>query len=281
MVSKSSSQSRKTPPPARVRIYFFEKKVPAPVETRLVEIEHAATEISTLPTAETVIPAKASLDLRLGGHGGPPQPAESAAPRRKGLGAHHEDELDDPSRRPTVRMQALAEPLAATERRPPAGPSRSSVPRADPQETLEYHRRRLQQLAGRSAGASTSRGNMTLFGHSLFARGRFKEAQVVFETIVSRQPDDPLAYSMLGAIFMALEDDTRALALFDAAVSLQPDELAALVGRAEIRLRRGQPLAALRDLESALDADPDGSDPFSQRARSLSTLARTLSKAAT
>ncbi|HCF61309.1 MAG TPA: hypothetical protein DFS52_25350, partial [Myxococcales bacterium] len=74
-------------------------------------------------------------------------------------------------------------------------------------------------------------------------------------------------------------DDARALALYEAALALDPRDLAALVGRSEIRLRRGQPDAALGDLERAIGADPSGRDPFSQRARALMVLAKTLARA--
>jgi Tfp pilus assembly protein PilF len=84
---------------------------------------------------------------------------------------------------------------------------------------------------------------------------------------------------MLGAIFLAQDDDAKALALFDAALHMDKNDLAALVGRGEIRLRKGQPQAALSDLERAIAADPSARDPFSERARALLVLARTLSRA--
>ena len=65
----------------------------------------------------------------------------------------------------------------------------------------------------------------------------------------------------------------QALAQFEAALALDPDDLAALVYRAEVRLARKKPAKAVEDLERALAVGAPG-DPFVARAKKLLTLAR-------
>ncbi|MFN7134255.1 MAG: tetratricopeptide repeat protein, partial [Myxococcales bacterium] len=144
-----------------------------------------------------------------------------------------------------------------------------------PDQALEYHRLMLQQLA---AEGETADGlvNQALFGHTLFARGRMREAQVVFESIVAREPDEAFPYSMLGSVYLAQNDLGRALALFDAALTMDPTDPSALVNRAEIRLRRGQAKLALKDLDRALEQSQQGPGPFLARARTLFSIARSL-----
>ena len=55
--------------------------------------------------------------------------------------------------------------------------------------------------------------------------------------------------------------------------ALDPDDLAALVYRAEVRLARKKPAKAVEDLERALAVGAPG-DPFVARAKKLLTLAR-------
>jgi tetratricopeptide (TPR) repeat protein len=146
------------------------------------------------------------------------------------------------------------------------------------EEALEYHRQKLIDYAARAGSDEDSLTDLALFAHALFARGRIREAQVVFESIVAREPDEAFAYTMLGAVYHAQGDAPRALALFDLALGIDPSDLAARVGRAEIRLNAGDAKRALKDLERAIAADPAGRDPFSERARALSVLARTLAR---
>lgn len=276
----ASHRGNKTP--ARVQVYFFEKKPkPAVVAKAGTADDNPVTEPSELPTStENPVPdlpdPKPSPRRRTTS-----ERAMSAGPAngRDQVRRSIRTELADPSRHPTIKIRAMGDPPPGTDRRVvPRTPTPQAVPAGSAREALEYHRLKLQQMAARHRDDEGQKlTSMALFGHTLYARGQLRQAQVVFENLVSREPDEAFAYTMLGAIFLAQGDETRALALFDAAIGLQPDEMAALVGRAEIRLNRGQPEAALSDLESAIDADPSGRDPFSERARALLVLAKTLS----
>jgi len=97
----------------------------------------------------------------------------------------------------------------------------------------------------------------------------------VFESIVAREPEEAFPYSMLGSLYLAQGDDARSLALFEAALVIDERDLSARVGRAEVRLKRGERCAAWFDLQLAARADPAGSDPFARRARRILDLLST------
>jgi Tfp pilus assembly protein PilF len=252
-----SSQRRRTKTPARVQVFFFEKKPKAAV-TAVID-ERVAEPCDTMTSPAIEIPQDAAVEV----------PARR--PKARGDASSH---ITEKMRIPEIEQQLAlqAKPLERRNTVP------TPVAAGGAREALEYHRQKLEQFAARGEGQSHL-ADLALFGHTLYARGRLREAQVVFESIVAKEPEEAYAYTMLGAIFLAQNDDARALALFDAALGMDPQDLAARVGRGEIRLRRGQPDSALVDLERAIAADPSGRDPFGERARALSVLARTLCRA--
>lgn len=171
-------------------------------------------------------------------------------------------------------------------RRATAGRSRSKerrLPRLTPPEVetdpgIAPERRRTRSGERRAVGVRPSGltpqqiSEMSLFGHQLFEQGRLEEARVIFEGLVGVEVKDPFPYTMLGTIFLAFGDHDRALALFEAALTLDPEEIAALVYRGEIRLNRGKLKLALADLSQAAQMGPRD-DPFVDRARRLLELA--------
>ncbi|MBK7860047.1 MAG: tetratricopeptide repeat protein [Archangiaceae bacterium] len=118
---------------------------------------------------------------------------------------------------------------------------------------------------------------LAAFGHKLFEMGKPDEARVIFEQLVAADQRDPFVHTMLGTIYLALNDQERALALFQAALKLDPDDLAAVVYRGEIRLNRGKVKLAMEDLQRAVTLAP-ASDPFVERAKRLIKMARGLGK---
>ena len=82
---------------------------------------------------------------------------------------------------------------------------------------------------------------------------------------------------MLGTIYLALNAQDRALALFQAALKIDPDDLAALVYRGEIRLTRGKMKSAIEDLQRAATLSGP-TDPFVERAKRLIRMARSALK---
>lgn len=115
--------------------------------------------------------------------------------------------------------------------------------------------------------------DLTRLGHEAFEAGRTAEARVIFESLVALGRRDPFAHTMLGTILLSEQAFDEALEHFEAALSIDPDELPALVYRGEIRLARRKTSRAVEDLERAVKLGA-ASDPFVQRARKLLSLAR-------
>ncbi len=281
----SAGRNKRTP--VRVQVFYFEKKE---------EASTARGPADTVPMMEAV-----------------PDPFATFAPVAAPAGFEPTVKMDIPpdiqalhdeiSRRVTPKMPQPVVPSRgllkggaaadvprprATRKRAPAQRTRKPTPAPVPApnavtleggsaaQALEYHRLMLQALAARADARSRELIDRAIFGHTLFARGRMREAQVVFESIVAGEPDEAFPYTMLGAIYLAQGDDGRALALFDAALTMDPADPAALVNRAEIRLRRSQPKLALKDLERAITGGRTGPAPFLPRAQALANLARAM-----
>ncbi len=114
---------------------------------------------------------------------------------------------------------------------------------------------------------------LAALGHELFSLGRVQEARAIFEGLVASSPRDAFPHTMLGTICLALEEHDRALELFEAALRIDPDDLAALVYRGELKLNRKRLKAATEDLERAVEVGAED-DPFVDRARRLLKMAR-------
>lgn len=128
----------------------------------------------------------------------------------------------------------------------------------------------LELLRGLSRRQLTE---VSVEGHTLFENGDLENARRIFEHVVALEPDDSFSYTMLGTIFLALGEQDRALALFEAALGVDKTDLAARVYRGEIRLHRGRYKLAIDDLQRALDGG-DPQDPFVDRAKRLMKIAR-------
>ncbi|MDP1828198.1 MAG: tetratricopeptide repeat protein [Archangium sp.] len=115
--------------------------------------------------------------------------------------------------------------------------------------------------------------DLTRLGHEAFEAGRAEEARIVFESLVALGRRDPFAHTMLGTILLGAQALDKALEQFEAALEIDPDDLAALVYRGEIRLSRRKVSRAMEDLERAIKLGAS-TDPFVARARKLLALAR-------
>jgi tetratricopeptide (TPR) repeat protein len=121
-----------------------------------------------------------------------------------------------------------------------------------------------------------ARAGMAALGHELFSLGRVAEAKVIFQGLAT-SASDAFTFTMLGTIHLAEGEHDRALACFEQALVIDPEELAALVYRAEIRLHKKRFRQALDDLQRAEVLGPPD-EPFVERARRLMQLARRAMK---
>lgn len=120
--------------------------------------------------------------------------------------------------------------------------------------------------------ADTARADMAALGHELFSRGKIAEARVIFEGLAA-EAADAFVFTMLGTIHLAQNELDKALARFEEALKLDPEDLAALVYRAEIRLQKKRVRQAIDDLQKAIGLG-SSSEPFVDRARRLLQMAR-------
>jgi tetratricopeptide (TPR) repeat protein len=88
--------------------------------------------------------------------------------------------------------------------------------------------------------------------HVFFCQGRIEEARVLFEGLQAIDPLDPYFASALAVVQFAGGNAQAALAAWDAAIPLAPDEPSVWVGRAEVKLALGNRAQAIADLQRAL-----------------------------
>ena len=117
-----------------------------------------------------------------------------------------------------------------------------------------------------------ARADMAALGHELFSRGKIAEARVIFEGLAA-EASDAFVFTMLGTIHLAQNELDKGLARFEEALKLDPEDLAALVYRAEIRLQKKRVRQAIDDLQKAIGLG-SSSEPFVDRARRLLQMAR-------
>jgi cytochrome c-type biogenesis protein CcmH/NrfG len=122
----------------------------------------------------------------------------------------------------------------------------------------------------------SAHADMAALGHELFSRGRVAEAKVIFEGLAANAAD-AFTFTMLGTIHLAQNELDKALGRFEEALKIDPDDLAALVYRAEIRLQKKRFRQAVDDLQRAVSLGAAG-EPFVDRARRLMQMARRAMK---
>jgi tetratricopeptide (TPR) repeat protein len=81
------------------------------------------------------------------------------------------------------------------------------------------------------------------------------------------EPTDAAGYSTRGAVFASKRDLDHALADFDKAVSMAPNEAHYVYQRAMVHLAKGQPLLAATDIDKAIALAPKDPEPRMMRAR--------------
>jgi len=135
---------------------------------------------------------------------------------------------------------------------------------------LRYHAEKVKAVR---AGAPKDLVDLSLQGHRLFEEGHWDEARQVFERLVSSGVTDAFPHSMLGTIYLAQGKLDRALALFEAALALDPKDLAARVYRAELWINSGNTKPALTDLLQIVARGPV-TEPFVERAHRLIEIAK-------
>jgi Flp pilus assembly protein TadD len=178
-------------------------------------------------------------------------------------------------------VASTASTAAAKKRRSPGkaregkGRRRPTTVEIDTDPALRYHMQKVEEMLDSGSPAERLRGmsrrqlaEIAMFGHQLFEAGRLQEARVVFEGLVGLDVEDAFPHTMLGTVYLAMGAQDRAMALFEAALAIDPADLAARVYRAEIRINQGRLGPAKEDLARVLREGPPD-DPFVDRAHRL------------
>lgn len=88
-------------------------------------------------------------------------------------------------------------------------------------------------------------------GYAFFNQGKVSEARTVFQGLFAINPKDPYFARALAVVEWSAGNADGALTAYDVAVKLAPDDPAGYLGRAEIRISKGQRREAIDDLQKA------------------------------
>ena len=128
----------------------------------------------------------------------------------------------------------------------------------------------LQQLTAISGPEMLQ---MAMIGFRMYEQGRYGEAKMVFQGLVTLDPKESYFLTALGAVFLAEDDLEQAKRYLDLSIQANPKELAAFVNRGEGQLRQGNVLEAAQDFMKAVELDPKAKDPLTMRAKVLAAAA--------
>jgi type III secretion system low calcium response chaperone LcrH/SycD len=117
---------------------------------------------------------------------------------------------------------------------------------------------RLQRWADGKATLKEVRGyrdeelySIARMGYFFYYQGKLEEARTIFQGLYAINPIDPYFAKALGVIELASGNPLGAQNAYDVALKISPQDPAAYVGRAEVKLAQGQKLQAVDDLRRA------------------------------
>jgi tetratricopeptide (TPR) repeat protein len=103
----------------------------------------------------------------------------------------------------------------------------------------------------------------------LFRAGNLVGAEAAFSGLTALMPTCDDFHTGLGAVYHRQRRNEEASIAYSRALGLNPLNISARVNRAELYLEQGEIDAALEDLALARRADPEGSNPHSERTRAV------------
>lgn len=140
---------------------------------------------------------------------------------------------------------------------------------------------RLQKWADGKATLKDVRGytdeelySIARTGYYFFYQGKLNEARTVFQGLYAINPMDAYFAKALAVVEMALGNPTGAVAAYDVALKIAPQDAGAYLGRAEVKLLQGQRAQAIDDLRRAQQT----SAPESAENQKVSAILKSLVK---
>ncbi len=107
-----------------------------------------------------------------------------------------------------------------------------------------------------------------------FYQGKLNEARTLFQGLYAVNPLDSYVAKALGVVEHAAGNPQGALAAYDVALKISPQDSAAYVGRAEVKISMGQKTQALDDLKRAQQLCRDDQDLKAKISALLAGLSR-------
>ena len=105
-------------------------------------------------------------------------------------------------------------------------------------------------------------------GYFFFYQGKLEEARTIFQGLYAVNPLDSYFAKALGVVEMAAGNPAGAMAAYDVCLKLSPQDSAAYVGRAEVKVSQGQRSGAVDDLRRAAQfVQPE--DPLKEKIGAL------------
>lgn len=111
--------------------------------------------------------------------------------------------------------------------------------------------------------------------HTYFSQGMLDPAEKILRGVMLVDPKNAYAYAMLGAIEQQREKYEESIRHYSAALLLFPDDFNALTNRGEVYLLCGRMKEAAADFQKVSSLDPEGRNPYANRARLLARMAQT------
>ncbi|MFZ5441650.1 MAG: tetratricopeptide repeat protein [Myxococcota bacterium] len=140
---------------------------------------------------------------------------------------------------------------------------------------------RLQKWADGKATLKEVRGytdeelySIARTGYFFFYQGKVNEARTVFQGLYAINPTDPYFAKALGVVEMAAGNPAGAVAAYDVALRISPNDAGAYLGRAEVKLLQGQKAQAIEDLRRALQFAVAGSQESDKSSALLEAISR-------
>jgi type III secretion system low calcium response chaperone LcrH/SycD len=107
-----------------------------------------------------------------------------------------------------------------------------------------------------------------------FYQGKLNEARTLFQGLYAVNPLDSYVARALGVVEHAAGNPQGALAAYDVALKISPQDSAAYVGRAEVKVTMGQKAQAIDDLKRAQQLCRDNPDLKAKISAMLTGLSR-------
>lgn len=104
--------------------------------------------------------------------------------------------------------------------------------------------------------------------YTFYYQGKIEEARTLFQGLYAVNPLDSYFAKALGVVEFAAGNAQGAITAYDVAIKLSPEDAAAYVGRAEVKIAMGQKAGAIEDLRRASQI-VDTDDPLSAKVSAL------------